>query len=333
MSDATPSTLETLAYPWQQGDWQRVKQLLSAGRLPHALLLSGPAGVGKLRFGRAFASLLLCESPQQVACGQCRSCQLLASGSHPDFREIAPEEGKRQIAIDQVRTVQQFAAQHAHREGGRKLILLHPAEAMNHFTANALLKTLEEPAGTTVLLLLSHAPSLLLPTIRSRCLQMSLAAPEPAAARQWLGQQLGDAELADTLLSQTGGSPLAARALYETDTWGRWQEFDVGLDNVIEQKMPALQLAEKQQEVDAELVLDWWANRLMAVNRHLLAGDKLPGGGWERWHGMSPTAVYELLDDVVRSRSQIRRGVVLNKRLLCESLILRALDLLAATPA
>lgn len=283
-----------------------------------------------MRFARAFASLLLCESDQDSACGRCRSCQLLMSESHPDFKDIAPEEGKRQIAIDQVRTLQQFAAQHAHREGGRKLILLHPAEAMNHFTANALLKTLEEPAGSTVLILLSHAPSLLLPTIRSRCLQMRLSAPNHQRAVEWLGQQVGDAALATTLLAQAGGSPLAARSLYEHDTWGRWQEFDEALDAVISGQMPALQFADAQQDVEADVFLDWWAVRLMAVNRSLLAAGELPPGGWQHWRGVSAMSVYGLLDEVMQVRSQIRRGVVLNKRLLSESLILKGLDLVAA---
>ena len=151
-----------LAYSWQMSQWQDLQRLIVSGRLPHALLLAGPDSIGKLRFARSLAGFLLCESPSQLAaCGQCRSCHFQIDASNPDYREICPEEGKRQIGIDQVRSLQSFSAQHAHRNDGKKVVVIHPAEAMNVFTANALLKTLEEPSAGTILILLTIALSIL----------------------------------------------------------------------------------------------------------------------------------------------------------------------------
>ncbi|HMV01241.1 MAG TPA: DNA polymerase III subunit delta', partial [Rhodocyclaceae bacterium] len=142
-------------------------------RLPHALLLAGPRGLGKFALAQAFASGLLCEQPGMDgrSCGTCIACGWMAQGNHPDFRLLQPEalaagdegadEGKgdkkkasQQITIDQVRELDDFLNVGTHRSGLR-VILVHPAEAMNRSTANALLKSLEEPGAGTVFLLVS----------------------------------------------------------------------------------------------------------------------------------------------------------------------------------
>ena len=198
-----------LAYSWQMNQWHDLQRLIESGRLPHALLLAGPDSIGKLRFAKALAGFLLCESPSQVgACGQCRSCHFQIDASNPDYREICPDEGKRQIGIDQVRDLQSFSAQHAHRDKGRKIVVIHPAEAMNVYTANALLKTLEEPNSGTILILISHTSSQLLPTIRSRCVQLRFGIPDSSLAESWLRDYVGDAELSKKLLLEAGGGPL-----------------------------------------------------------------------------------------------------------------------------
>ncbi len=311
-----------LSYPWQMPQWQQLAALHESGRLPHALLLCGPQGIGKLRFGRALLASLLCEQPRAfLACGQCGACQLHKSGAHPDVRELAPEEGKRQIAVDQVRALQQFTAQSAHRSGGRKLVLIHPAEAMNPYTANALLKTLEEPAGDTVLVLLSHSPSQLLATIRSRCLQMKFPLPERESALRWLRTQIGDAGSAETLLDEAGGRPLSAQALFEDDGLALWEAQDAGLNAVLAGRKTALQLVDDWQDREVLEILDWWLRRQGELIRHLCAAQPLPDS-WRAFCNIPLPQLYMLYEQALSLRATLLRGAALNKRLLLEKLLL-----------
>lgn len=188
-------------------------------QLPHALLLLGQKGLGKFDLARQFAASLLCEQPQTsgVACGKCLACNWYAQGNHPDFRLLQPEalsdeveveEGKKkpsqQITIDQVRGLDDFLNVGTHR-GGLRVVLVNPAEAMNRNTANAILKTLEEPAPSTLFLMVSSDPARLLPTIRSRCQVM----PVPLPGLQQAEKVLTDQGLADARrwLALAGGAP------------------------------------------------------------------------------------------------------------------------------
>lgn len=188
-------------------------------QLPHSLLLVGQKGLGKFELAKQFAASLLCESPQTdgLACGHCLACNWYAQGNHPDFRLLAPdaladegevEEGKKkpsqQITIDQIRGLDDFLNVGTHRAGLR-IILVYPAEAMNRNTANSLLKTLEEPAPSTLFLLVSSEPLRLLPTIRSRCQVVPVPMPLPKLAAQTLRDE-GLAE-PERWLALAGGSP------------------------------------------------------------------------------------------------------------------------------
>jgi DNA polymerase-3 subunit delta' len=188
-------------------------------QLPHALLLLGQKGLGKFDLARQFAASLLCEQPQTsgVACGKCLACNWYAQGNHPDFRLLQPEamsdeaeveEGKKkpsqQITIDQVRGLDDFLNVGTHR-GGLRVVLVNPAEAMNRNTANAILKTLEEPAPSTLFLMVSSDPARLLPTIRSRCQVMPVPLPSLQQAEKVLTEQgLSDAR---RWLALAGGAP------------------------------------------------------------------------------------------------------------------------------
>jgi DNA polymerase-3 subunit delta' len=204
------------------------------GRLPHALLLTGQRGIGKLDLARVFAESLLCENPlpSRAACGSCLACGWLAQGNHPDFRRIQPEAlagddgnsgeggegGKKkpsqQIIIDQIRALDDFLHVGTHRQGMR-VVLLHPAEAMNRNTANSLLKSLEEPVHDTLFLLVSDEPERLLPTIRSRCQQLPVSLPETSRALSWLSERgIPDAA---RWLALAGGSPFLAAELGSGD--------------------------------------------------------------------------------------------------------------------
>jgi DNA polymerase-3 subunit delta' len=204
-------------------------------QLPHSLLLIGQKGLGKFDLAKQFAASLLCEAPQTdgLACGKCLACNWYAQGNHPDFRLLQPdalgeesdaEEGKKkpsqQITIDQVRGLDEFLNVGTHR-GGLRIVLVNPTEAMNRNTANALLKTLEEPAAGTLFLLVSSEPMRLLPTIRSRCQVVPVPIPQPRQAEQ----VLTDAGITEAArwLALAGGSPGLALSMAESGQVG-WLE-------------------------------------------------------------------------------------------------------------
>lgn len=207
-------------YRWHESVWRQL--WASPAGLPHALLLTGPEGVGKGAFALAIAARLLCETPVEGnACGGCPSCHWLAGGNHPDFRHVIPEadaeeqgaeetdkkKASRQILIDQIRALEAFVFVGGHRNGAR-VVVVEPAEAMNTAAENALLKILEEPPSSVYFILVSSQWRSLLPTIRSRCQTLKLGRPSLAEASRWLVSE-GDAEAAE-LLPLMGGAPLLA---------------------------------------------------------------------------------------------------------------------------
>jgi DNA polymerase-3 subunit delta' len=217
--------------PWLEAP---LRQALAQQR-SHALLVRGAQGVGALDFLLILAQAWLCEDPTEaMPCGRCSSCHLVQKHGHPDLLVLLPEAqraaldwggasddssgdgGKarkkpsRQIKIDEVRVAIDWVVQSSSR-GRAKVIVLHPAEAMNLQAASALLKTLEEPPGQARLLLSTTDPARLLPTLRSRCQHLALAPPDAEAGCRWLARQgVTDAPV---LLAAAGGAPLAASAL------------------------------------------------------------------------------------------------------------------------
>lgn len=218
-----------MIFDWQVPVWDALLGRLD--QLPHALLLAGAAGGGKSELAQSLAQRLLCERAHgaQQACGECDGCRWFLGGNHPDFRFVAPgsdeldaetgdadgeaaEPGKRptQIRIEQIRALSDFVTVGAVRQGVR-VVVIDPAEAMNHHTANALLKLLEEPPAKTHFVLVSDAPRRLLPTILSRCRLVTLPRPDAGQAARWLAEQ-GIEQPAD-LLALCGGMPVAAAEL------------------------------------------------------------------------------------------------------------------------
>jgi len=249
-------------YPWHSSLWQGLIGRLQAGRLPHALLLTGPAGLGKRHFADGFARAMLCESPLEdgSACGVCRGCLLLAAGSHPDYLRVEPEEEGKGIGIDKVRELASFQSLKS-QYGRQRVIQLQPADRLNINAANALLKTLEEPAGDTVLLLVTDRPMALLPTIRSRCQQLSFRPlNEPSAeVLAWLQAQLPDSEHSPaTLLQMASGAPLKALSLVNDGELALREELFEGFREMEQGALSPLELAERWLGVGAARVLPWF---------------------------------------------------------------------------
>jgi len=268
------SNLSTkIPYPWHQPIWQRLQQQISVNKVPHAIMLSGQEGIGKWHFAEALSNALLCLSPKaELACGQCRSCKLLESGTHPDKQLFIPEDEGKPIKIDQIRQLSNFVSQTS-QQGGRKVVLLGPVEKLNVNAANALLKNLEEPAGDTVMLLVSHVPSAVMATIRSRCQLMMMSTPEKQQALQWLSDLHIDS--AEALLALAGGAPLIAKEMVDGDYLEHLQSF-IGVLSDISQHAPSRQSANIQHAsawlaINIDHIIEWWLQIIHNILLHKLA--------------------------------------------------------------
>ena len=291
-------------YPWQKNDLARLRELRK--RPPHGLLFKGSKGIGKFDLAMNFAQSLLCQHPGEsdVACGLCPSCHWFEQESHPDFRLLQPEvlsldgeeiedfksvSGKKPsklISVDQVRGLADFVGMSAH-QGGRRVVVIHPAEAMNTNAANALLKSLEEPPPGLLFILVSHKPQQLLPTILSRCLSFALPAPDAASAMRWLKEQ-GVKNPAEALAA-SGFAPLQAVQLdqqlgsEERDKLLRAVRQPAGLD--------VFALAEALQKTEQVLVVQWLQQWCCDLSSMKLAGRL-------RYHPGEEAAIKKLVEPV-----------------------------------
>jgi DNA polymerase-3 subunit delta' len=227
MSEAGPS----------QAPWIAVQTRQLLAQQGHAWLLHGPSGLGQYPLALALVRAWLCEAPSgDGACGHCHSCHAIDVRTHADLCVLMPEttmldlgwplsekaqseiddkkrKASREIRVDAMRDAIEFS-QRTSARGRGKAVLVFPAEQMNAITANALLKTLEEPPGDVRFVLATESSHQLLPTIRSRCLGHAMAWPEAQLARQWLQQQGLGAEDASRFLQAAGGRPDDVLALH-----------------------------------------------------------------------------------------------------------------------
>lgn len=265
-------------YPWQKELWASWMALRI--RMPQALLLKGAEGVGKLDFAMNIAQSLLCEQVDVnvIACQSCPACNWFSQQSHPDFRLIQPaaltalEEEKegdkkpaKQITIDQIRDLADFSGLSAH-QGGHRVVLIHPAETMNNNAANALLKILEEPPKKMLIILISHKPQRLLPTIRSRCLAFSAPLPAHEVSTTWLKKQ--NVSNPQAVLAQTGFAPLLALHLAEADAQSieQYRHFMQVLTQP--EKIDIFALAEFCKSTEPAKIINWlqqWCHDLVSV--------------------------------------------------------------------
>ena len=267
--------------PWLKEPWAALQGAREADRFPHALLLTGPAGVGKRRLLDALAHSLLCPRtlPGGWACGQCPDCRLLAAGTHPDLARVGPdEEGKSgEIKVDAIRALASAEGLTAHR-GGWKLILIDPAHRLNTSAANALLKTLEEPAPSTLLCLVSEQPSRLPATIRSRCQVLRLAVPPEAETLVWLAPRTAGFDAA-TLLHLAHGAPLRALELANPERLALRDRFITGFVEVAQGKRDPLAEAATWNQAEPAQLIDWlggWVSDLLRLIPELLGSPGQP---------------------------------------------------------
>jgi DNA polymerase-3 subunit delta' len=200
--------------------------------MPHAVMLCGARGLGKQHFCRALAQSLLCTSPtgHGAGCGLCQSCLLFVAGSHPDWLQVLPEEDARSIKIEQIRDLSaELALTPQYNQG--KIACIEPADQLTMAAANSLLKTLEEPPGGTLIVLITSRPNALPATIRSRCQEVRLLAPSIIDGSRWLVDKGSEVEIAEALWLARG-APLQAAELLESTgntAFGEWLQDWVAL--------------------------------------------------------------------------------------------------------
>jgi DNA polymerase III subunit delta' len=316
----------------------------------HAVLVQASAGAGALPFMVALAQAWLCETDSPgtaLPCGHCASCRLVASRLHPDLFVLLPEtlrhaEGwllagdkpddgdgdtgkakrkpSRQLRIDEVRGAIDWV-QRTSARGRGKAVVMHPADALNHAAANALLKTLEEPPAGTRILLSAADPEHLLPTVRSRCQRLRLPAPDRADGERWLAGQ-GVAEPA-VLLAAAGGWPLAAKALA-----------DAGISSAVWRGVPAA-VARGQGGA-----LAGWPLPLVVDALHKLCHDAMAAsvGGAPRYFPPDSVPAAGALDALSRWQRELARIArhdehPWNEGLLLDALLAQGRDALARPAA
>jgi DNA polymerase-3 subunit delta' len=259
-------------YPWLLPAWSDFQTRLNSNKLAHAVMIHGPQGSGKAELAKLMLARLVCTEPGEFGCGQCRSCVLFSTGAHPDWFRLEPEEGKQQIVIEQVRSTI-AALTLTSSFSPYKLAMIYPAESMNNSSANSLLKSLEEPPGDTIIILVSHDASRLPVTIRSRCQSIVVSLPEQEEAMSWLAENSGlDPDTAREALMVAGGSPINAVKIAE--------EGQVELHRRLLQQLSVLlgrpgmvsRVASELSDIEDVALWAWLSNGSADVLRAVLSG-------------------------------------------------------------
>jgi len=327
--------------PWLQPHWQRLWQTRRNDRLGHAMLLSGPAGVGKRHFADVLSAALMCTQPgtDGKPCGTCADCKLMASGSHPDLVHLGPDPESKsgEIKADAVRELCSRQSLTANR-GPRAVLQIAPAEAMNPFAANSLLKTLEEPADSTLLMLISEDPSRLPATVTSRCQRVTMLPPDADTALAWLSARLDNAQRRDIglLLRLAQDAPLRVLAAADAHWLRLRDESFRQFQAVAEGREDPLKTAGAWQQQEPALVLEWlagWVSDLLRIGRdrnaNYLSNPDLRAELAALSGRLRPAAAHQLLQQIFKARALATS--TMNKQLLFESLLVRWASLTTRT--
>lgn len=229
--------------PWpvvgHQWAVQRLRQAVVRDEIPHALLITGPASVGKHTLTQQLVTAMFCRADTDKPCGTCLACRKLRSGNHPDYLVVEPEGATARLKIDQIRPVQRFLAL-TPKEGARKVVLISDFERATIGAANALLKTLEEPPSYAHLILLATDADLLLSTIVSRSQTIVLRPlSNRLVAEALVSEWLVEPGLAARLARISGGRMgWAVRAATHAETYGQMQTALELLVEILGQDLP-----------------------------------------------------------------------------------------------
>jgi len=286
-AEADDAPLPIAYLPWHHDAAERLRTAASGGRLAHGLLLHGPQGVGKEQFASALAAALFCTGRGEplLACGACAECALSRAGTHPDLhwirqlRDAKDKKEKKSIGVDQIRALSEALGMTSMRRGYRVAVIA-PADLMTMAAQNALLKTLEEPAPRTALVLVTARPASLLPTLRSRCQRVEIARPPRAVALEWLAAAPGGSA-SERLLALAGGAPLKAQQLAPNFD-ALESQMSEALEALLSGQAEVTSLADTMMGEGLPARLDWLEDWLgLAIRGRALVGETpvtVPGG-------------------------------------------------------
>jgi DNA polymerase-3 subunit delta' len=315
--------------PWLHGAQQRLRAARAAGRLPHSLLLLSIPGLGAEQLSSWITALVLCESQDPRPCGTCSACRLLSADSHPDVYVTRLEEDAQQIKVEQVRGLIESLALKSYR-GGYKVGVIEGAEALNANSANAFLKTLEEPTANTVLIMIARPSNRLPATIASRCLRMTLQPPSAADAVAWLvaHSPTGAASGMDThweaALALAGGAPLRALEMDAATVAALDRDMRESLRQLADASVDVTLLADRWMKSNPALRIAWLENWITqrvhaalgtAVSRQSAEPVRLPAALLKA----KIRALFELLDAARDLRRLASTGM--NHQLALEALL------------
>lgn len=304
--------------PWLGEPLARLEGARQAGRLGHAWLIKGPAGIGKLNLAYVFARRLLeGGAGEPPAIGAAEAAEAMAArrapaDHHPDLHRVFPESDKRTIGIEQIRELSEALGMKAYR-GAAKAAVVEPAEAMTPAAANALLKTLEEPAEHTYLFLIAHQPERLLPTIRSRCQGLAVTAPPESEVVRWLGIDRAD----HPVMTIAGRAPLRAAALLAENKTEQLKKLEEQLKGISIGRTDPRDVAEQWVRQDTDLALEWLIGRLERAirSRYARSGDSkavTPGRAdslHNAWLALPLRALLERLEAAQRLLDRLGSGI------------------------
>ena len=320
----TPAPLPAPA--WTASERAALAAAHAHGRLPHALLLHEAPGAGGDWLAGWAAALVLCETGGEGPCGHCRACRRVSAHQHPDLLWLAPEEDSRQLRIEQVRDLAAELALTAHG-GGYKVGVLTPADALNRFAANALLKTLEEPPPRTLLILVATAPSRLPPTVLSRCQRLRVRAPTRAEALAWLKEASGRGANWGPALDTIGEAPFALLGLDPDEIAAVGTEARRALEGLASGDTDPATTAERWARAEWPLRLrcfeNWLTERIHSNARDRSFMTEMRAAPYSSGGGpiLNMAELFGLLDEVRELRAAL--DVPLNRGLALEALLRR----------
>lgn len=320
-------------YPWQNSQWQNLLAQCQQNLLPHALLLMGPAGLGKLDFALSFAHYILCdERSKERPCQHCRSCRLLAANNHPDLFKIYLENDSKTIKIDQLRElIDQLNA--TSLRGGYQVAIIYPAEAMNTASANAILKTLEEPSGKVLFLLVAQQIGNLPATIASRCQKIYFTAKEDSSTLDWLTEKVKSDTKSNLniplLLRLAENVPFRAIDLATNNYFDLRDQLLQHLIQIIQGKVTAIAWKWDYKNQDVSMLLCAWIALISDIVRIQLGVENdfiLNSDCIEKLKTTSQLlpvlAAHEFLNSLLKAQQLVRSAIAVNVQLLIEKLFI-----------
>jgi len=313
-------------YLWQQNIWQHIIARVKQQRLPHAVLLTGVSGLGKISLAGKIAESLLCLAVDNNfhACGRCHSCQLMQAGNHPDHLSVRAEESGKSIKIEQIRSLKEKQSL-TPSIAAWKTVIIESADVMTNSAANSLLKLLEEPQSNTILILTTDTVHRLPVTIRSRCQQMHLTAPDHQSTLQWLdSQQVNvDAAQLEKLASLTLNAPLAIIKALESNEWQHYQRIQQDFEHLVNQSINPVQLATQWQQYDLVKVMhQLLLNIKIRLKQHYSGQNKLEH--LQRY--------WQIADCIINTIKLISSQKNYNKILLIEDFMVSVMRIVQAEP-